>query len=260
MKRIKTDWTYLRGVQPPQWVQDEIVIHNSEHNTIQFKNNKVAMLEDIIELYDDGSIEIVRKEPNLFDEAKVLQWQGQRGYHKDILQFVKGRDEEDPEVLEMINGERVIPSDYIIYNEHTYVIAPAISYENSFREFRNYVNKKFEDFQPVSVSLVAGLASEAVGLIDNRAHERDMEQERSMARTVASFNAATGHNLTEAEGWVFMQHLKASRASQGAFRKDDYLDKIAYTILEVECRLKEHHGQTDKHSSTTTVNGSVSST
>uniref|UniRef100_UPI001FC9C8C0 hypothetical protein n=1 Tax=Pseudomonas sichuanensis TaxID=2213015 RepID=UPI001FC9C8C0 len=34
---------------------------------------------------------------------------------------------------------------------------------------------------------------------------------RSMVKTVQAFNAITGHNLTEAEGWLLMQIVKDVR-------------------------------------------------
>lgn len=70
----------------------------------------------------------------------------------------------------------------------------------------------------------------------DRAKSRDAENgERSMLRTVAAFNALTGRDLTEAEGWTFMIQLKLARASQGAFHADDYIDAAAYAALLGEC-------------------------
>lgn len=59
--------------------------------------------------------------------------------------------------------------------------------------------------------------------------------ERSMASTVKAFNALTGKNLTEAEGWEFMILLKLVRGRQGDFRMDDYTDAAAYSALLGEC-------------------------
>lgn len=42
------------------------------------------------------------------------------------------------------------------------------------------------------------------------------EGERSMASTVAMFNALTGHALSEEQGWKFMVCLKLVRSEQGA--------------------------------------------
>ncbi len=53
----------------------------------------------------------------------------------------------------------------------------------------------------------------AAGHIEARAAQRDQAQgERSMARTVGAFNALTGHQLSERDGWLFMVTLKMARA------------------------------------------------
>lgn len=78
--------------------------------------------------------------------------------------------------------------------------------------------------------------TDAVGQMQNRAQLRDQPQgERSMATIVATFNALTGHQLTEAEGWEFMVLLKMVRGRQGKFNKDDYVDGAAYFGLLGEC-------------------------
>jgi len=77
----------------------------------------------------------------------------------------------------------------------------------------------------------------------DRASQRDTQTqtpggvsgERSMAATVRAFNALTGKNLTEADGWEFMILLKLVRGRQGAFRADDYVDAAAYCGLLGEC-------------------------
>lgn len=73
--------------------------------------------------------------------------------------------------------------------------------------------------------------------IDDRAATRDQaEGERSMARTVAAFNALTGHALTERDGWLFMVALKAARATNTPTGiPDDYQDGAAYFALAGEC-------------------------
>ena len=78
----------------------------------------------------------------------------------------------------------------------------------------------------------------AADIIDNRANERDKPNgERSMKRCVDTFNAMTGHALTEVDGWLFMQYLKHSRSREGAFRQDDYDDDIAYSALKAEAAI-----------------------
>ena len=83
------------------------------------------------------------------------------------------------------------------------------------------------------------LLREAASTIEQRAAQRDTEQERSMKLCVELFNASTGHSLSELDGWYLMQCLKRSRAAQGAFCEDDWLDLLAYTALEVECAINQ---------------------
>lgn len=64
------------------------------------------------------------------------------------------------------------------------------------------------------------------------------EGERSMSATVAAFNAVTGHQLTEEQGWLFMALLKAVRSQQGAYRADSYEDGAAYFALAGEAAAR----------------------
>ena len=76
----------------------------------------------------------------------------------------------------------------------------------------------------------------AAAAIEQRAAQRDLQDgERSMARTVAAFNALTGGSLSERDGWLFMAVLKAARATAGAHQLDDYTDGAAYFALAGEC-------------------------
>lgn len=63
------------------------------------------------------------------------------------------------------------------------------------------------------------------------------EGERSMGKTVAAFNAVTGRDLSEHEGWLLMVLLKAVRSEQ---RPDPHTDSIedlvAYAALYGEAR------------------------
>ena len=99
--------------------------------------------------------------------------------------------------------------------------------------------------QPYPVTLL----SDAAHTILQRGVERDtggadQPQERSMAATVAAFNAIEGTSLTERQGWAFMQTLKLVRAANtarnGRFNPDDYQDGAAYAALGAEAAHKEH--------------------
>ena len=85
----------------------------------------------------------------------------------------------------------------------------------------------------------------AADLIEQRGKQRDSDTgERSMARTVAAFNAIYGTDLTETQGWHFMELLKMARSSQGAYVADDFDDKVAYAALAAECEAGAR-GRTD---------------
>lgn len=61
------------------------------------------------------------------------------------------------------------------------------------------------------------------------------EGERSMGRTVQAFNAITGRDLTEAEGWLLLQVLKDVRQwSAKGYHHDSALDGVAYASLKAE--------------------------
>jgi hypothetical protein len=87
-----------------------------------------------------------------------------------------------------------------------------------------------------SVGVAPKLLEDAAQALRDRAVTRDAEGgERSMARTVAIFNAMTGQNLTELEGWRFMISLKLARGMQGQAHLDDYVDLAGYAALAGEC-------------------------
>src|SRR5450830_1053539 len=103
--------------------------------------------------------------------------------------------------------------------------------------------------QAVSVQKSMVLASAdsflrtAAATIQDRGVHRDTsaegaQQERSMAATMAAFNALEGTSLTERQGWAFMQVLKLARsaasARNGQFNRDDLVDGAAYAALAGE--------------------------
>lgn len=66
------------------------------------------------------------------------------------------------------------------------------------------------------------------------------EGERSMGKTVQAFNAVTGHNLTEAEGWLMLQILKQVRLfTRSGYHADSAEDNVAYAALMAEAKSKE---------------------
>ena len=86
------------------------------------------------------------------------------------------------------------------------------------------------------------LLEKAAVLMDERAKQYDQPQgERSMERTVRAFNAITGRELTEEEGWLFMIILKYTRFFQNPLvpHRDSVEDAIAYASLFGESALNK---------------------
>jgi hypothetical protein len=63
------------------------------------------------------------------------------------------------------------------------------------------------------------------------------EGERSMGKAVAAFNAITGRDLSEPEGWLLLQVLKDVRLFQRpGYHADSAEDCIAYAALKAEAK------------------------
>ena len=94
----------------------------------------------------------------------------------------------------------------------------------------------------VSLSVPAAKAPELLGRAAALMHERGKtydtpDGERSMAKTVAAFNAITGRNLTEGEGWLLLQVLKDVRLfARSGYHADSAEDCIAYAALKAEAK------------------------
>lgn len=95
----------------------------------------------------------------------------------------------------------------------------------------------------------ATILGAAANHMDDRARMYDKpEGERSMGATVAAFNAITGHDLTEEQGWLFMEVLKKVRSQQGEYRADNYEDAAAYAALRGECASRDRQqGNGESH-------------
>lgn len=79
------------------------------------------------------------------------------------------------------------------------------------------------------------ILSKALGHLSDRAVTYDKpDGERSMAKTVAAFNAIYDLGMTEVQGWHFMELLKMVRSSQGDFKSDNFEDGAAYAALAGE--------------------------
>lgn len=70
--------------------------------------------------------------------------------------------------------------------------------------------------------------------------------ERSMGATVTAFNAITGRDLSEAEGWLLLQTLKDVRQWQNPskYHHDSALDGVAYSALKAEALSQDKSVET----------------
>ena len=103
------------------------------------------------------------------------------------------------------------------------------------------VNEELNEAVSLPKPKAAEMLGRAAALLHERGQSYDKPQgERSMARTVSAFNAITGRDLTEAEGWLFMQQLKQVRLfTRSGYHADSAEDNIAYAALMAEAKERE---------------------
>ena len=95
---------------------------------------------------------------------------------------------------------------------------------------------------PPAPELPTPQAPELLGRAAALMHERGKTYdtpggERSMGKAVAAFNAITGRDLDESEGWLLMQVLKDVRLfTRSEYHADSAEDCIAYAALKAEAR------------------------
>lgn len=80
------------------------------------------------------------------------------------------------------------------------------------------------------------ILTKAANLLAERGKQYDTGKERSMAKTVRAFNAITGHDLSEQDGWYLLLILKGVRQYQnpGKAHVDSLEDSVAYAALWAE--------------------------
>lgn len=92
--------------------------------------------------------------------------------------------------------------------------------------------------KPAGPSAPALLDQAAKHMRDRAATYDKPEGERSMGKTVEAFNAVTGRDLRESEGWLLLALLKMVRSEQRAEpHVDSVEDLVAYSALFGEARL-----------------------
>lgn len=84
------------------------------------------------------------------------------------------------------------------------------------------------------------LAKAAAHMADRATTYDKPEGERSMGRAVQAFNAITGRDLSEPEGWLLLQVLKDVRLFQRpGYHADSAEDCIAYAALKAEAKASD---------------------
>lgn len=90
------------------------------------------------------------------------------------------------------------------------------------------------------VQATAVLSEARQHMLDRAATYDKPEGERSMAQTVAVFNAFHGTNMSEAQGWHFQQILKDVRLfTRPGYHADSAEDCVAYAALKAEAKAAE---------------------
>lgn len=98
----------------------------------------------------------------------------------------------------------------------------------------------FVPSKPYLPSTAEDLLAVAGDIMAKRGENYDDGSERSMKKIVGAFNQITGQELSERDGWLFMQVLKLVRLSTAKGQhRDSYEDNIAYAALMAEAALTE---------------------
>ena len=103
-----------------------------------------------------------------------------------------------------------------------------------------YADIKAELASPIGADEILQVANEAIVQRGVMYDSTGQQQERSMGKVVAMFNALTGHELTNEQGWKFMCLLKLARSEQGEFSLDSFIDLAAYAALAGEEAAKRN--------------------
>ena len=103
-----------------------------------------------------------------------------------------------------------------------------------------YADIKAELASPVGADEILQIADETIAQRGVMYDSTGQQQERSMGKVVTMFNALTGHELTNEQGWKFMCLLKLARSEQGEFSLDSFIDLAAYAALAGEEAAKHN--------------------
>ena len=131
---------------------------------------------------------------------------------------------------------------FVAVDEAAELVGPEQSVD-SFDELEAteaYADIKAELASPIGADEILQIANEAIAQRGVMYDSTGQQQERSMGKVVAMFNALTGHELTNEQGWKFMCLLKLARSEQGEFSLDSFIDLAAYAALAGEEATKRN--------------------
>lgn len=190
--------------------------------------------------YKDGQIKVLHFQNDMvIPVEKWLKWDGEGDMpvpagtslnveylDGEITDAIAGRCGGGAEDWTHTNHPRDIIAYYVFGENKPEICKPLYSAELLQDNFKKLVEQSTE------AATATDILQEATECLTARAVERDKgTSERSMKAAVEAFNALTGHELTESDGWLAMVCLKAARAEGGKFRLDDYIDGAAYFAL-----------------------------
>lgn len=117
---------------------------------------------------------------------------------------------------------------------------PDVSFVAVDEATKTYDDIKAEIARPTGADEILQIAEETLAQRGVMYDSTGQQQERSMGKVVAMFNALTGHELTIEQGWKFMCLLKLARSEQGEFSIDSFFDLAAYAALAGEEAAKRN--------------------
>ena len=121
------------------------------------------------------------------------------------------------------------------------MFSDAGSYTSALRGMESALGLSEGALSPHTTPSASDFLQKADKIMRQRGEQYDKEGgERSMAQTVKAFNAITGRDLTETEGWTFMLILKQTRLFQNrkSAHQDSCEDSVAYASLQAESAMK----------------------
>lgn len=178
--------------------------------------------EEAFELIDEESEQRIVPERITTQKIKVLtSGYEYQGLYKGSVHTVESRFDDGVQFWQNNRLWTLSDNDYEDYEEP--LILDAKPYSGLDRQ---ETPKKATEF-----------LSKALSLLEERGKDYDQpEGERSMGKTVVAFNAITGNNLKESDGWLILQLLKDVRQNQNrdSYHADSAEDCISYAALKAE--------------------------